>query len=654
MVDASVHGDALGSAIVAAGYLRWIPVLPFAGALAHLAIGRWLGRRGVGLMACAVVAASFTLAARGFMQLTVGPNPATALTDAIYTWMRCDPLRIDVALTLDPLSAVMCLVVTGVGFLIHVYSTGYMARDPDYARYFAYLNLFTSAMLVLVLADSLPVMFVGWEGVGLCSYLLIGFWYDDEANASAGKKAFVINRIGDAAFVIGMFVLFWALADLGQPALDFVTINANAASLAPPAALAAALLLFAGATGKSAQLPLFVWLPDAMAGPTPVSALIHAATMVTAGVYMVARLAPLYLAAPVVLNIVATVGVVTAVGAAAVGLVQTDIKRVLAYSTISQLGYMFVAAGVGAFGAAVFHVVTHAFFKALLFLGSGSVIHALHEEQDIRRMGGLWRKLPVTWATFVVGTLAIAGIPVFSGFFSKDAILAAAFAGGHYGLWSFGLAGAGLTAFYMTRLLVLTFHGEFRGPPAKLEKAHESPVSMTSALIVLAVLASAGGWLGVPAVLGGENVLGRFLGGVLGHGELHLETGTEVLLMGLSVLVAVAAMTVAWRLYRRGTGPDDVLAERARLIHASLTRAYYIDDAYDRGVARSILRAAEWLWRRVDSGVIDAIANGIAGAMQLLADSWRRWATGNLQHYALTLLVGVALAIALAALGVQG
>jgi NADH-quinone oxidoreductase subunit L len=653
MVEAGAHGD-VGAAIVSVGYLRWLPLLPFVGAIVHLSLGQRLGRKGVGFVACAAVAGSLALAVRGFLELSGGPTGISALSDSVYTWMQCAPLRIDVALRLDPLSAVMCLVVTGVGFLIHVYSTGYMGHDPDYARYFAYLNLFTSAMLVLVLADSLPVMFVGWEGVGLCSYLLIGFWYQDDAKASAGKKAFIVNRVGDTAFVVGVLLLFWALTDIGHPGLDFVTINANAAMLPAPVALAAALLLFAGATGKSAQLPLFVWLPEAMAGPTPVSALIHAATMVTAGVYMVVRLSPLYLAAPAAMAVVATVGAVTAVGAAAVGLVQTDIKRVLAYSTISQLGYMFLAAGVGAFGAAIFHVVTHAFFKALLFLGSGSVIHALHEQQDIRFMGGLRRRLPLTWGTFVVGTLAIAGVPLFSGFFSKDEILAATFAEGHYGLWLLGMFGAGLTAFYMTRLLVLTFHGEFRGPEGALERVHESPASMTSVLVALAVLAALGGLLGAPAILGGENRIGHFLGEIVGHAETHLSPGVEWLLMALSVGVAASSMILALRLYARGTQPDEVFARRARSLHSGLTNAYHIDEAYNRGIVGNCYELSLWLWRRVDSGVIDALANGTAAAFRFVADSWRRWATGNLQDYALSVLVGVAIAIVAVAFGVTG
>jgi NADH-quinone oxidoreductase subunit L len=413
-----------------------------------------------------------------------------------------------------------------------------MSHEADFARYFAYLNLFTAAMLVLVLGDSLPLMFVGWEGVGLCSYLLIGFWYEDPAKASAGKKAFVVNRIGDAGFLLGMFVLFWATFDLGMPSLRFADINAAIPNVPPGVAVVAALLLFVGATGKSAQIPLFVWLPDAMAGPTPVSALIHAATMVTAGVYMVARLNPLYLAAPAVMQTIATIGAFTALGAATIGLVQNDIKKVLAYSTVSQLGYMFLALGVGAFGAAVFHVVTHAFFKALLFLGAGSVIHALHEEQDIRNMGGLRKKMPVTYLTFVVGTLAIAGVPGLAGFFSKDEILASAFDGGHWFLWMMGLVGALCTAFYMTRLTVLTFHGSYRGSRAKYDAAHESPLAMTSVLVALAVLAALGGYLGVPAVLGGNNLLAHYLEPVLGHHALHMSHADEIGIMAVSVVVA--------------------------------------------------------------------------------------------------------------------
>lgn len=645
-----MHGQHIETATVAVEYLRLIPLLPLVGAAVHALWGDRLGRRAVGGLACMAVAVSFLLAVNAFFELGAAGEGAVVVDD-VYRWIAAGPLTVDFTLSIDALSAVMCLVVTGVGLLIHIYSIGYMGHDPDYARYFAYLNLFTASMLLLVLADSLPLMFVGWEGVGLCSYLLIGFWYTDIAKASAGKKAFVVNRIGDAAFIVGMLVLFWALHDGGLASLRFADINAAAAALSPAVALSAALLLFVGATGKSAQLPLFVWLPDAMAGPTPVSALIHAATMVTAGIYMIARLNGLYVAAPEALAVVGIIGAVTALGAAAVGTVQNDIKKVLAYSTVSQLGYMFMALGAGAFAAAVFHVVTHAFFKALLFLGAGSVIHGLHDEQDIRNMGGLREKMPVTSRTFVVATLAIAGVPGLSGFFSKDEILASTFASGHTLLWAMGVVGAGLTAFYMTRLVRLTFYGSYRGPRETWEGAHESPSSMTSVLIVLAVLATIGGYLGVPAVLGGSNHFGHYLSGVVSHHELGLSHLTELVLMFVSVAVAIGAMVLAWRLYADGPEPDQVFAKRAAGLQRALSHAYYIDEGYDRGVVASVGALARGLWRGVDVAVIDGIANGVAAAAQGLSASWRRWSSGNVQQYALSLLLGVALVVVAVVVG---
>jgi NADH-quinone oxidoreductase subunit L len=645
------HTEHAVAAVAVVGYLRWIPFLPFAGMLFHVVFGRRAGRTAVGAVACAAVGASFLLAVSAFIQLGASGG---ALSDVVYRWIDVGGLTADVALRIDPLSAVMCLVVTGVGFLIHVYSTGYMAHEPDYARYFAYLNLFTASMLVLVLGDSLPLMFVGWEGVGLCSYLLIGFWYTDPAKADAGKKAFVVNRVGDAGFIIGMAVLFWAMAAAGHASMRFADINAAAATLPTGVTLAAALLLFVGATGKSAQLPLFVWLPDAMAGPTPVSALIHAATMVTAGVYMVARLAGLYAAAPTALSVVAAVGAVTAFGAASVGLVQNDIKKVLAYSTVSQLGYMFLALGVGAFGAAIFHVMTHAFFKALLFLGAGSVIHGLHEEQDIRNMGGLRSRMPVTWATFLVGTLAIAGIPGLAGFFSKDEILAATFDKGAIVLWGLGVAAATMTAFYMTRLLVLTFHGDFRGDHHKWEHAHESPVSMTSALGVLAALSLIGGYVGVPAILGGANHFGHYLAPVVGHHELHMSHSTESVLMGISVAAAVLGMGAAWLIYSRAPRADEAFAARAAGVHSLLSNAYYVDGTYDRTIVAGTVRGGEALWKRVDVAIIDGAANALAAAARAFGGSWRGWATGNVQSYALSLFVGVVVVLVLVLAGAGG
>ncbi|MGH7858214.1 MAG: NADH-quinone oxidoreductase subunit L, partial [Candidatus Binatia bacterium] len=431
------------------GALRWILILPLAGVLFHTFLGYRLGRRAVSIVGPGVIGVAFAVALAAFGVL-LERGEGGALVDAMFPWIAVGELDVWATLRFDALSAVMTLIVTGVGFLIHVYSAGYMAHDEDYARYFAYLNLFMLSMLLLVLADSILLFFVGWEGVGLCSYLLIGFWYSEDQNAAAGKKAFVVNRIGDAGFLLGLMLLFWSLGRDGVWSLDFSGLRDNAHLLSTGVATAAALLLFVGATGKSAQIPLYVWLPDAMAGPTPVSALIHAATMVTAGVYMIARMHFLYDMAPAALHVVAAVGALTAVFAATNGLVQNDIKKVLAYSTVSQLGYMFLAMGVGAYAAGIFHLMTHAFFKGLLFLGAGSVIHGMSGEQDIRRMGGLRQKMPITFLTFAVACAAIAGVPLFSGFFSKDAILFQAFASehGHPVLWAMGVAGAALTAFY--------------------------------------------------------------------------------------------------------------------------------------------------------------------------------------------------------------
>ncbi len=480
----------------------------------------------VHLVACLAPGLAFAVSVYGFLQLRARPEGARELTQTLFTWIAAGPLRVDLGFLLDPLSSVMLLFITGIGFLIHVYSIGYMAHDRGFARYFSYLNLFMFAMILLVLADSLPVLFIGWEGVGLCSYLLIGFWHEDAEKAAAGMKAFIVNRIGDFGFLVGMFVIFWALARAsaapGEPLLSYAVMKAHAPLLAP-VATAAGLLLFLGATGKSAQIPLYVWLPDAMAGPTPVSALIHAATMVTSGVYMAARMNFLFVLSPEALTVIAVVGAATALLAATIGLTQFDIKKVLAYSTVSQLGYMFLGVGVGAFAAGIFHVFTHAFFKALLFLGAGSVIHALSGEQDIRKMGGLFRRIPVTAWTFLFGWVAIAGIAPFAGFFSKDEILWRTFSAENAllpwlpkVLWAVALATAGLTALYMTRLVALVFFGRSRVTPEAEHHLHESPRSMTVPLMVLAAGSLLAGLLGPPAFLHlGPNRFGGWLEPVL-------------------------------------------------------------------------------------------------------------------------------------------
>ncbi len=624
-------------------YLWLIPALPALGVLFNIFLGPRLGKGAVSVVAPGVVGGAFIVGCYAFMQLHDG-----GLVQNVYPWIHAGTLQVDVNFRIDALSAVMVLIVSGVGFLIHVYSVGYMAEDPSFVRYFVYLNLFTFAMLTLVLADNLPLLFVGWEGVGLCSYLLIGFWYDKEANASAGKKAFVVNRIGDAAFLLGMFLLFWNLGT-GAHGLSFGEIAAHAKKIPIDTVTTITLLLFIGATGKSAQLPLYVWLPDAMAGPTPVSALIHAATMVTAGIYMIARLNFLFILAPTTLAVVATVGALTAAFAATIGVLQTDIKKVLAYSTVSQLGYMFLAVGVGAFGAGVFHLMTHAFFKGLLFLGSGSVIHGMSGEQDMRKMGGLRTRMPITFATFFVGTWAISGLPGFAGFFSKDAILAEAFGSpnGSVWLWALGVASAGLTSFYMFRLLFLTFFGDCRADEHTQHHLHESPPSMTMPLIVLAILSVVGGYVGLPEHWLWGNRFFVFLEPVFGapaKEAVHLSAATEYALMGTSVLVALIGLGVAYVFYIARPELPESLAKRLPGAYDLIFNKYYVDEVYDFVFVRPTVAISTWLWRVVDAGMIDGLVNGTAEAVGANSGLWRRLQTGNVQHYALSMLLG-ALAI---------
>jgi NADH-quinone oxidoreductase subunit L len=605
--------------------------------------------------------------------IPLGVNQSTGqVPGALSEWF------VDAALRLDSLSALMIAFVTFVGFLIHVYSVGYMGHDSGYGRYFAYLNLFMFSMLVLVLANNFLLMFVGWEGVGLCSYLLIGYDYHKKFAADAGKKAFVVNRIGDFGFILGIFGIFslFGTVDFGKV---FGAAAANPSSYAPWMTLVC-LCLFLGAVGKSAQVPLYVWLPDAMAGPTPVSALIHAATMVTAGVYMVARCNVLFRLAPDALLVVAIVGGFTALFAATIGLVQNDIKKVLAYSTVSQLGYMFLACGVGAFAAGMFHVLTHAFFKACLFLGSGSVIHALGGEQDLRRMGGLSRRIPVTYATFLVATLAIAGVPLLAGFFSKDAILAAVFDARFPQapwlprvLWSAALFTAGLTAFYMFRLVSLAFFGRFRGTAEQEAHIHESPSSMTVPLVVLAFLSAVGGWIGIPIVGGGDRI-GEFLAPVIpalagAHAaEHHPAISLEIALMAASVGAAVVGLLLAWLWYAKGDGRvPATLAARFPRFYRALENKYFVDEAYDavfveglgkgggrflwevdatvvdlipKGTAAAT-RGASWLSQLFDKNVVDGAVNGVAGGFQAGWRLVRRAQTGRVQNYALVMGAGL-------------
>jgi len=612
--------------------LTVIVLLPLAGFLLNGLLGKRMGRSFVSIVGCGLPILAFLATLRAFAHLQ-GAGPEASLVEHAYQWATFGERSFDVSFYFDRLSAVMTLIITGVGSLIHIYSTGYMKDDPGYARYFAYLNLFLFFMLTLVLGRSLLVCFVGWEGVGLASYLLIGFWFEDPAKAAAGKKAFITNRVGDAGFLLGLFLLYWALGTLNMDEI-------NAAFMGPVAPAVSAslvgILLFIGATGKSAQIPLHVWLPDAMAGPTPVSALIHAATMVTAGVYLVARMHGIYEHAPEASQVVAVIGVLTAFFAATIALVQTDIKKVLAYSTVSQLGLMFLALGVGAYGVAVFHVYTHAFFKACLFLGAGSVIHALGGEQDIRKMGGLARKIPITFVTFAIATVAIAGIPPFAGFFSKDEILWFAFASEHGGspvLWALGSAAALMTSFYMFRLLWLTFLTPSRMSHDVEHHVHESPFSMTSALIVLALLSAVGGFVHVPEFL--EPVLPL----ATAHESLeHLEHS----LVYVAIAVAVAGFVLATLLYRQGLAKGDALAARFPRLHRLLGGKYYIDELYEAVLGRPL----HWISDRVFLGIgdrflIDGTLDGLAGLTRRAAGRLGRVETGQLQWYVAMAVIGI-------------
>ena len=624
------HPHVAEVAVQTVSYLRYIVLFPLLGAVFNLFLGPRYGRRVVNWVSPGMVFLAFCFAFAAFVQLPDGG----ALVDSVYPWIYSGALQVDMVLRVDPLSGTMIMVITGVGFLIHVYSVGYMAHDDDVVRYFAYLNLFTTAMLLLVLGDNILLLFVGWEGVGLCSYLLIGFWYTDDAKASAGKKAFIVNRIGDAGFLLGLFLLFWSLGAHGVWTLSFSEIEAHAAVLPVPTVTLICLLFFVGAAGKSAQIPLYVWLPDAMAGPTPVSALIHAATMVTAGIYLIARMHFLYSLSHTALAVVAVVGAVTALFAATIALVQTDIKKVLAYSTVSQLGYMFLGLGVGAYAAGVFHVMTHAFFKALLFLGAGSVIHGMSEEQDIRKMGGLKTKMPTTYGTFAIGCLAIAGFPFLSGFFSKDLILEHAFGSPHGSplLWLMGTLGAGLTAFYMFRLFFVTFWGENRSDPEVARHIHESPQAMTIPLVVLAILSLIGGYFTLPELLSPL------------YGHEHPQVSP--LVKYLPTLLGLGGIGLAYRLYVHdppfvpGRGGADRLSRQFSGLHRLLLNKYYVDEFYEAAIVRPLLAASDWLWKVWDTLVIDGLVNGTAQVMQANGSVLRLWQTGNVQTYALSFCCG--------------
>ena len=601
-----------------------------------------------GTVATLAVFISFICSAMLFFQLMEAEAADRILKANFFNWLSIGNFRADFSFVVDQVSSIMILIITGVGSLIHLFSIGYMHHDKGVAKYFAYLNLFIFNMLLLVLGSNLLIMFAGWEGVGLCSYLLIGFWFTDEAKASAGMKAFITNRVGDAAFIIGMFILF-----LQFGSIEFSKLN-GMAPLTPihdwfnPLTVAC-LLLFVGATGKSAQIPLYVWLPDAMAGPTPVSALIHAATMVTAGVYMIIRLNPIFMAAPNALLVVAIVGASTAVFAASIGVVQNDIKKVLAYSTVSQLGYMFLGVGVGAFSASMFHLMTHAFFKALMFLGSGSVIHAMHEEQDIRKMGGLRKYMPITHITFLMGWLAIIGIPGFSGFFSKDEILWMAFHSpmGHPALWAAGAVGAVLTAFYMTRLMSLTFWGESRVP--KNIHPHESPIIMTLPLIVLAVLAVIGGWVGIPHVISSilpghpENYWEHWLKPVMKaiSGIEEADPQTEWILMGGMFFLIILSASVAFGFYAKTSEVPGRFAKGFNGFYKLLLEKYRIDELYEAIIIKPLVWFSENLWLHVDVSFIDRCTHWCSDVVKGAGNMARTIQNGNLQQYAMYMALGL-------------
>jgi NADH-quinone oxidoreductase subunit L len=637
-------------------WLYLIPLLPLAGAAVNGLVGRWLPKAWLYAVALLTVLLSFCIGLFAWSQMAGLEGEAAQLRQIVFGWFSVGSLRVDLGLTFDRLSGTMVLIVTGVGFLIHLYSVGYMDEDPAYWRYFAYLNLFVSMMLLLVLADNLVAMFVGWEGVGLCSYLLIGFWYDDDTKAYAGRKAFIVNRIGDFGFLIGIFVVYFYTSQVSFHALKVAPLSLGVAS-------ASAALLFVGAIGKSAQLPLYVWLPDAMAGPTPVSALIHAATMVTAGVYMVARLSFLYVQAPGVMAVVATIGVLTALLGAVIGTAQMDIKRVLAYSTVSQLGYMFVGVGVGAFAAGTAHLITHAFFKACLFLGSGAVIHGLHGEQDMARMGGLRRLgLKHTAATFFIATVAITGVLPISGFFSKDEILAQALNTRAFdfltllpdpssarltflgpAIYVIGTATALITSFYMWRCYWLTFEGEYRGP-AEVHP-HESPWVMTVPLWILAALSV----VALLIVLPSHDLpftWEHFTEGVFARprGGAPVERLSAGVGFGIAWVVAATGFAAAWSLYGAGRAlqGDEKIAAAVPRLRRALASALYVDAFYDRVVVKPLWAAARGLWRVVDATLIDGLlVNGSAQAVAAVGSLLRRFQNGDVQRYAAVTAVGV-------------
>lgn len=686
-------------------YVWLIPFLPLLGFVLNglpTAMRLKLPKVYVNAVACGAMLLAFVMAVCVFLTLKGMPVEGRVFTQTLWPWLVVGSLNVNVAFLIDPLSSLMMLIITGIGALIHIYSVGYMHEEKSYARFFTYLNLFCFMMLILVMGDNLLLLFVGWEGVGLCSYLLIGFWFQEKANGVAGMKAFIVNRIGDFGLMIGLLTLFWGLVFAGKPTLTFLELKTAVPLLAGMTVWGVStttficLFLFVGATGKSAQIPLYVWLPDAMAGPTPVSALIHAATMVTAGVYLMARMNWLFTLAPQALMVVATVGAVTALFAATIGFAQNDIKKVLAYSTVSQLGYMFLAMGSGAYVAGVFHLMTHAFFKACLFLGSGSVIMGMHHEQDMRLMGGLKKTMPITFWTFMMATIAIGGIVPFSGFFSKDEILWQAFSQGanqpwYYVLWVVGLLGAMGTAFYMMRCVTMTFFGGLRANDADVQKQvhgavtahghddhqghhelkpHESPWTMLLALVVLAFLSVFGGFLNVPGALGGHNLLSQWLSPVIPYHAHHEVHAIEYVLMFVSCALAGSFMVLGFLAYTKHQDKIRNFVAKYRGLHRLVYNKYFVDEFYFATIVTGVLRLNEvcaGFDRRVIDGLVnlvgrvtelysritgwfddffvDGLVNGAGTAVMVSGDRLKRLQTGNIQHYALGALVGVVIVL---------
>jgi len=623
--------------------IAYVLLFPLAGTIINGLIGKRLSKSVVGFIGCAAIGLAFLVSILVFIDLLKLSPEHRLFEKEFFTWIGSGSFLAIAGLQVDPLSVVMILVVSGVGFLIHVYSIGYMHDDEGFYRYFTYLNLFTFSMLLLVLANNFLLMFIGWEGVGLCSYLLIGYWFEKKSASVAGMKAFIVNRVGDFGFILAIMLIF----------VTFNTIDFTEVFHAAPehlqvgsvVATVITLLLFVGAIGKSAQIPLYTWLPDAMEGPTPVSALIHAATMVTAGVYMVVRCNVLYTLAPFSLTVVAIIGGATALFAATIGLAQNDIKRVLAYSTVSQIGYMFLACGVGGFVTGIFHLVTHAFFKALLFLGSGSVIHALGGEQDMRKMGSLRRHLPITYKTFLIGTLAIAGIPPFAGFFSKDEILLEAFTKGSLLFWGLGAFAALITAFYMFRLLFLTFHGKSNMDKHVEEHVHESPMNMLLPLIILAFLSVVGGFLGFPAA----SAINSFLAPVIGSGAHHAVDGGEAhhvsnglmfSMMGISTGIALVGIFLAYLMYIKNPDLPAKIVGKFKLVYKIIYNKYYVDEIYDATIVKPTVKSSFFLWRVIDAKVIDGFVNGVGRLVELKSEVLRLFQTGYVRNYALSMLLG--------------